>query len=102
MVNWPESDDFDSIADSIVDNLQELNERIETANDHYRAGYGFAGNLFVDTIEGADAQYRELADLMESPLYDHPDKVVEELHRTENNLKKVDCYLSIDFEEADY
>lgn len=98
----PEDDGFEVIAYRIIESLEERNERIEAANKHYREGSPFAGERIVDTVGRAKVQYRSLADLIENPLYDHSHDVVEELHRTENNLKKVDCYLSVGFEEKDY
>lgn len=101
MAPEPEDDGFDTIAYKIIDNLEERNERLEVANEHYREGFPLAGERLVEIVGRAKAQHRSLADLVENPSYSHPDKIVEELYRTERNLKKVDCYLSIGFEEVD-
>jgi len=93
---------FEGLVENTLDDLQEVNEKLETANQFYRAQLPLSGQHFWQQVERAEAHYTTLDNLIDNPLYDPEDEVFEALGRTEGVLSEVSEYTALEFNQEEY
>lgn len=88
---------FEGLVDDILDDLEDVNEKLDAANQFYRAQQPLSGENFWEQVERAEAHYKTLDQLVDNPLYEAEREVFEALGRTEEVLSEVSEYTALDF-----
>lgn len=93
---------FEGLVDDVLDDLEEVNQKLDAANQFYRMEQPLSGQHFWEQVERAEAHYKTLDQLVSNPLYEAGDEVFEALGRTEEVLAEVSEYTVLEFSEEEY
>lgn len=93
---------FEGLVDDILEDLEEVNEKLDVANQYFEAQQPLSGEHFWEQVEKAEAHYKTLDQLVDNPLYGAEEEVFEALDRTEEVLSEVSEYTALEFNREEY
>jgi len=97
-----EKEQAEQLFPGFIDELDEVNEKLETVNDWYDSGTPLEQQKIQQEIKSAEALYRMATNVLENTGYELDPGEGEILSETEQQLEEISEYFETDFEEVNY